>query len=99
MSLSREQAEANGLRFSIDGEAHPADPDIEIYQADLTIDGHTERLAGKSEEDILAQVQVIFASRGKVLNEDADQDGDDEVLPDSDLHDARNANDDPVANV
>lgn len=98
MSLSREQAESNGLAFSIEGEAHPADPDQPIYVADLTIDGHTETIAGKSEEDVLAQVELLFAARGKVLNEDAEQDDDGEAVShDSDLHDARNANDDPVS--
>lgn len=66
MPLSRSEAEENGLKFSIEGEARPEAPDQEIWAADLTIDGHTERFAGKSEEDILAQANRVLLSRGRI---------------------------------
>lgn len=72
--LSRDQAEELGLKFSIEGEARPEAPDQDIWAADLTIDGHTERLAGKSEEDVLAQAERIFVARGR-LSKDADAAG------------------------
>lgn len=65
MGLSRSEAEKNGLKFSIEGEARPEAPDQEIWAADLTIDGHTERFAGKSEEDILAQANKVLVARGR----------------------------------
>lgn len=72
--LSRDQAEENGLKFSIEGEARPEAPDQDIWAADLTIDGHTERFAGKSEEDILEQAERVLISRGR-LSQDADAAG------------------------
>lgn len=64
--LSRDKAEELGLKFSIEGETRPEAPDQEIWAADLTIDGHTERFAGKSEEDILEQAQRVLVSRGRL---------------------------------
>lgn len=64
--LSRDQAAENGLKFSIEGEARPEAPDQEIWAADLTIDGHTERFAGKSEEDILVQAERVLIARGRL---------------------------------
>lgn len=64
--LSRDKAEEFGLKFSIEGEARPEAPDQEIWAADLTIDGHTERFAGKSEDDLLAQAEKVLVSRGRI---------------------------------
>lgn len=66
--LDRDKAESLGLAFVHEGEAHSADPDIEVYTADLTVDGHTEHLQGKSEEDVLAQAERILAARGADLS-------------------------------
>lgn len=66
MSLTRSQAEELGLQFSVEGERHPADPDQEVFAADLTIDGHTERLAGKSEADILGRAEALLRARGRL---------------------------------
>jgi hypothetical protein len=71
MSLSRERAEQEfGLAFIHEGVAHPADPDQVIFEADITLDGHTESLQGKSEEDILASAERLLLSRGKIERED-----------------------------
>lgn len=64
--LSRDKAEELGLKFSIEGEARPEAPDQDIWAADLTIDGHTERFAGKSEDDILVQAERVLVSRGRL---------------------------------
>lgn len=72
--LSRDKAEELGLKFSIEGEKRPEAPDQEIWAADLTIDGHTERFAGKSEDDILAQAERVLLSRGR-LQRDQDEAG------------------------
>lgn len=64
--LSRDQAAENGLKFSIEGECRPEAPDQEIWAADLTIDGHTEKFAGKSEEDVLAQAERVLIARGRL---------------------------------
>jgi hypothetical protein len=66
MALSRSEAEKHGLAFSVEGETRPESPDQEVYEADLTIDGHTERFAGKSEEDVLNSVEKVLIARGKL---------------------------------
>ncbi len=71
MALSKSEAEKQGLKFSIEGEARPEAPDQDIFEADLTIDGHTEKFAGKSEEDVLAQAEKVLKARGR-----GDDDGD-----------------------
>ena len=73
--LSRDQAAENGLKFSIEGEARPEAPDQEIWAADLTIDGHTERFAGKSEEDVLAQAERVLIARGRLSKSQDDAGG------------------------
>lgn len=73
--LSREKAEELGLKFSIEGEARPEAPDQEIWAADLTIDGHTERFAGKSEEELLEQVERVLLSRGRLQKSQDDAGG------------------------
>jgi hypothetical protein len=69
MALSREEAEQNGLKFYLEGEARPEDPDQEIYAADLTEGGHTVNFAGKSEEEILAQAERHLLSVGRLKKE------------------------------
>ena len=66
MSLSKGKAAELGLKFNIEGETRPEAPDQEIWAADLTIDGHTEKFAGKSEEDVLAQAEAVLIARGKL---------------------------------
>lgn len=66
MSLSKDKAGELGLMFSIKGDARPEDPDQEIWAADLTIDGHTERFTGKSEQDILEQAEKVLIARGRI---------------------------------
>jgi hypothetical protein len=66
MPLSRSEAEKHGLQFSHEGDVYPSDPDQEVWAADVTIDGHTEHLQGKSEEDVLVQAEQLLKSRGAI---------------------------------
>ena len=42
---------------------HPDAPDVEVYLADLTVDGHTKHFQGKSEEQVLEEAEAYLASR------------------------------------
>lgn len=66
MALSRKDAEAHGLAFIEEGVSYPSSPDIKHYSADLTIDGHTEHLEGKSEKDVLASAEILLGQRGRL---------------------------------
>lgn len=57
MSLSRDEAAKQGFAFSIEGEKRPSNPSVEIWEGNLTIDNHTERIQGSSEEAVLAEVE------------------------------------------
>lgn len=63
-NLTKETAAPLGLAFVIEGEAHAADPDIPIYQAALTLNGHTVYFTGKSEDDVLDQAEQLLVSNG-----------------------------------
>lgn len=65
MSLSREKAESLGLQFSIEGEHFPSDPDIGIFTATLTADGHTFFFSGKSEDEILRAAEQKLREVGR----------------------------------
>lgn len=73
--LSRDQAAENGLMFSIEGETRPEAPDQEIWAADLTLDGHTWKFAGKSEEDVLEQAERVLISGKRLEKDSADAGG------------------------
>lgn len=107
MALSRAEAEQHGLAFNHEDDYRAASsPDQPHFAADLTIDGHTEHIQGKSEEDVLAQAERLLLSRGAIQRDDPvaessplptqveDLPAQDAETPDSDVHDERNANDD-----
>lgn len=66
MSLSREKFEELGGAFTQEDYRSPVDADQPVFAADVTLDGHTEHLQGKSEEDVLAQAENLLHSRGKL---------------------------------
>lgn len=110
MSLSRSKAEELGLAFSQEGTRFPADPDVEVYEADLTLGGHTAKLTGRSEESILVQAESLLKQEGRLENEDSERHFEarpglpgqsvteirrDAETHDSDVHDARDEGDNP----
>jgi hypothetical protein len=66
MSLSREEAAEHGFGFGTEDRQSPADPDQPHYEAALTIDGHTLRFQGKSEEECLLQAERALTARGRI---------------------------------
>src|SRR4051812_1324778 len=95
MALSRSEAEKHGLAFVHEGEKFRSDPDQEVWSADITIDGHTEKIQGKSEDDVLFAATSLLGTRGK-LGKTPVKSTSLKATDDSDLHTRRNDNDDPA---
>lgn len=66
MALSRSEAEAHGVSFTHEGESYPSDPDQEVWAASATLDGHTEHIQGKSEQDVLDQAERLLIARKRI---------------------------------
>lgn len=62
MALSREEFEAAGGAFSVEDARYPSDPDQPYFEANLTYANRTATLAGKSEEEVLAQAERILSA-------------------------------------
>jgi hypothetical protein len=103
MSLTRNKAEDFGFQFDrIDDSESAADPDIPHVSGDITRDGHTTSFQGRSEEHVLEQLESYLRGRGE-LDSDGERrpalgnfTGRESRTSDSDVHDRRNRNDDPV---
>lgn len=103
MALSRSKAQSLGVAFSIEDERNPADPDQPIFQAQITRNDRTLNFTGKSEDQVLQEIENYLRRSGELgpVNDEAvDQPAPATQSVDtlnSDVHDERNENDEPVA--